>query len=157
MAMETKAVLNDETIKKLQRLIRANIDSYDGLNEAADVIGDQAVANLFRDLAAERFAMTKELQIYVERNGEEAEYDGSFAARIHRVWLDIRAKLSDGDSFIILIEAERGEDHIKHAYENVLKETAGSAMNDVLQSQYVRVKAGHDRIRDLRDSYESRD
>ena len=61
--------------------------------------------------------------------------------------------MNGGDPYVILIEAERGEDHIKEAYEEVLKETAGSAMNDVLTDQYAAVKAGHDKVRDLRDSF----
>lgn len=50
------------------------------------------------------------------------------------------------------IEAERGENHIKEAYEEVLQETADSPMNELLLAQYAKVKAGHDTIRDLRDS-----
>lgn len=68
----------------------------------------------------------------------------------------MRSKLNSGDAYVILIEAERGEDHIKDAYEDVLKETAGSAMNDLLQSQYAKVKAGHDKVRDLRDAYKEK-
>jgi len=156
MALETKSTLNDKTTDKLQKLIRANIDAYDGFREAAEEIDDQGVATLFRDLAAERSAMATELQNHVEWNNEEAEDDGSVAASVHRAWLNVRAKLNGGDAYVILIEAERGEDHIKEAYEDVLKETAGSAMNDVLQAQYVRVKAGHDRVRDLRDAYKNK-
>ena len=48
-------------------------------------------------------------------------------------------------------EAERGEDEIKHRYEEALKAVPGSAVEDVVRSQYERVKAGHDTIRDLRD------
>jgi uncharacterized protein (TIGR02284 family) len=54
---------------------------------------------------------------------------------------------------VVLVEAERGEDQIKRAYEDALVRTAGSAMNDVLTRQYARVKSGHDRIRDLRDHF----
>ncbi len=156
MALETKTTLSDKTVKRLQKLIRANIDSCDGLREAADQVEDQGIANLFRDLANERSQMATELQECVEWNGEEAEDDGSVAAMVHRVWLDVRAALNGGDAHVILIEAERGEDHIKDAYEDVLKDTAGSAMNAVLQAQYVRVKAGHDRVRDLRDAYKNK-
>tara|TARA_R110002072_G_scaffold14013_1_gene58386 strand:+ start:14458 stop:14760 length:303 start_codon:yes stop_codon:yes gene_type:complete len=99
--------------------------------------------------------MAAELQQYVEFNGKEAEDDGSVAAKTHRIWINIRGKLNGGDATVILIEAERGEDHIKDAYEDVLKDTAGSAMNDVLTAQYAKVKAGHDKIRDLRDAYKA--
>ncbi|MFI4877047.1 MAG: PA2169 family four-helix-bundle protein [Blastopirellula sp. JB062] len=156
MSMETKLSLSDTTINKLQKLIRANIDSYDGFRESADQIDDEKVAALFRQMAADRSTLAAELQDYVTWNDEEAAEDGSYAAAIHRTWIDIRGMISGGDAYAILAEAERGEDKIKSAYEDVLKETAGSAMNDILQKQYAQVKAGHDRVRDLRDAYKAK-
>lgn len=153
MTLETKFDLNEETIDKLQTLIQANIDAFDGFREAAKEIEITAIAELFRQLAAERSQLASELQNYVEWNGEAPEKEGSFAASVHRAWIDLRSKLSGGDAYAILSEAERGEDHIKEAYEDALKSTAGSAMNDVLQEQYAIVKAGHDQVRDLRDAY----
>ncbi|MBB3206790.1 uncharacterized protein (TIGR02284 family) [Rhodopirellula rubra] len=153
MSLETKTDLNETTINKLQKLIRANIDSYNGFHESAEELNDEALASLFRSIGDERSAMATELQQHVAFNGEEAEDDGSVAAKTHRIWINIRGKLNGGDPHVILIEAERGEDHIKEAYEEALKETAGSAMNDVLSAQYAKVKAGHDKIRDLRDAY----
>lgn len=156
MSLETKSTLTDETIQKLQKLIRANIDSYNGFHESAEELDDAKLSRLFKQIGDERSAMASELQRYVEFNGEEAEDDGSVAAKTHRIWINIRGKLNGGDPYVILIEAERGEDHIKEAYEEVLTETAGSAMNDVLSQQYTKVKAGHDKIRDLRDSYKNK-
>lgn len=153
MSLETKTDLNDSTIQKLQKLIRANIDSYNGFHESAEEMDNTQLSMLFRELGDQRSAMASELQKFVEFNGEEAEDDGSVAAKTHRIWINIRAKLNGGDPYVILIEAERGEDHIKAAYEDVLKETAGSAMNDVLTDHYRVVKAGHDKVRDLRDSF----
>ncbi|SMP41070.1 conserved hypothetical protein [Neorhodopirellula lusitana] len=153
MSLETKTDLNTETITKLQKLIRANIDSYNGFHESAEELDDVKLSTLFRAIGDERSAMASELQQFVEFNGKDAEDDGSVAAKTHRIWINIRAKLNGGDPYVVLIEAERGEDHIKEAYEEVLKETAGSAMNDVLSAQYAKVKAGHDKVRDLRDAY----
>ncbi|TWU58265.1 PA2169 family four-helix-bundle protein [Rubripirellula reticaptiva] len=155
MSLETKTNLNETTVNKLQELIRANIDSYNGFHESAEEIDDSKLTALFKQLGDERSAMASELQKFVEFNGKEAEDDGSVAAKTHRIWINIRAKINGGDPYVILIEAERGEDHIKEAYEEVLKETAGSAMNDVLTAQYVKVKAGHDKVRDLRDAYKN--
>ena len=155
MSLETKIDLNETTLEKLQKLIRANIDSYNGFHESAEELKDERLATLFRSIGDERSAMAAELQQYVEFNGKAAEDDGSVAAKTHRIWINIRGKLNGGDATVILIEAERGEDHIKEAYEDVLKDTAGSAMNDVLTAQYAKVKAGHDKIRDLRDAYKA--
>lgn len=157
MALETKHDLNDSTVEKLQKLIQCNVDSSDGFREAAEEISDSRVAGLFREMASQRSNLADQLKTYVEWNGERAEDDGSFAASVHRAWIDVRGKLNGGDPRVILIEAERGEDYIKEAYEDVLKETAGSAMNDILQSQYATVKRGHDQIRDLRDEYKNKD
>jgi len=156
MSLETKHDLNESTVSKLQELIRLNIDSYDGFHSSADDLKDPQLATLFREIAQERSHLATELQEYVEWNGEAAVEDGSYLAAFHRTWIDLRSKLSGGDSYAVLAEAERGEDHIKHAYEDVLKSTAGSAMNDVLMCQYKTVKLGHDRIRDLRDAYKAR-
>jgi len=60
--------------------------------------------------------------------------------------------LSGGNVHAILSEAERGEDAIKKAYEEVLIETAGSAVNDVLTRQYAIVKAGRPSARYARES-----
>ncbi|TWT91183.1 PA2169 family four-helix-bundle protein [Neorhodopirellula pilleata] len=155
MALETKSNLSDETLTKMQKLIRANIDSYNGFHESAEEIADAKLKTLFKQIGDERSAMATELQTLVEFNGEEAEDDGSVAAKTHRIWINIRSKLNGGDPYVILIEAERGEDHIKAAYEDILKETAGSAVNDVLTAQYAKVKAGHDKVRDLRDAYKA--
>ena len=156
MSLETKTDLNDTTIEKLQKLIRANIDSYNGFHESAEEIDDAKLTALFKELGDQRSAMASELQKHLEFNGKEAEDDGSVAAKTHRIWINIRSKINGGDPYVILIEAERGEDHIKEAYEEVLKETAGSAMNDLLTDQYAVVKAGHDKVRDLRDAYKNK-
>lgn len=153
MNLETKQQLSDETVAKLQDLIRINIDSQKGFEAAADVIDNDSIATLLRDLGCERAAHAQELRSYVQWNDEEPVKDGSYAASLHRLWMDARAKLSGGDPHVVLCEAEKGEDQIKQAYEDALQETAGSALNSVLTAQYAAVKRAHDRVRDLRDGF----
>jgi uncharacterized protein (TIGR02284 family) len=156
MGTQTDLNLDPETVAKLQELIRANIDSYDGFHEASEEIEDKAISRLFRDIANDRSLMASELQQYVDWNGEEAAKEGSLAGSIYQAWVSIRNKISGGDAYTILSEAERGEDRIKDAYEDVLKSTSESAIHNVLMSQYSNIKAGHDRVRDLRDAYKPR-
>lgn len=153
MGLETKTNLEQSTIDKLQQLIRINIDSEQGFDDAAKQIEDSNISALFTELAGQRRQQATELQDYVQWNGEKPRDEGSYAAAFHRTWIDIKSMLTGGDAHSILAEAERGEDQIKSAYEDALQETAGSAMNDVLSRQYKVVKAGHDRIRELRDHY----
>lgn len=153
MKIETKTNLDESTLESIQDLIRINIDSARGFEEASEQIADDTLTTVFKKLAEERIQNAKQLEHYVTVNGEHTAVDGSYLAKFHRVWLEFRAKLNGGDAHVILSEAERGEDFIKLAYEETLKQTAGSAMNDVLTEQYANVKRGHDRIRDLRDSF----
>ena len=153
MNTESKLNLDEQTLSKLQELIRINLDSEKGFDQAAKQIEDQGIADLFTELAGQRSQYATELQEYVEWNGETPRDEGSYAAALHRTWLNVRSKLNGGDTHAVLSEAERGEDQIKEAYEDALRTTTGSAMNDVLTRQYAAIKQGHDRVRDLRDRF----
>ena len=151
--METKTNLNSVTLKKLQQLVQINLDSEKGFEEASHEIDNQSIATMFVELGRQRRDNAVELQKLISWNEEESVEDGSYLASLHRAWLGLRGMLSGGNAHAILSEAERGEDAIKKAYEEVLIATAGSAVNDVLTRQYAIVKAGHDRVRDMRANY----
>lgn len=144
--MESKEELHDSTLEAVQRLIQANLDSADGFDEAVRRIDHIQVASLLSELEAERRRFASTLQRYVGNNGERPCREGTWWGTLQRSWLDFRSTLSDGDPRVILAEAVRSESHLKETYEAVLRETAGSAMNDVLSRQYVAINAGHDRI-----------
>ena len=153
--METLTDLKEETTEALKDLARVTKDSADGFGEAAEVIEDEGLALLFLEMSKQRRAMSEQLSLYLRLNDEDADVEGSWKAKFHRWWLDLRGKLNGGDAYVVLAEAERGEDEIKATYETLIKETTGNAVNDLLHKQYVDVKRGHDRIRDLRDAYKA--
>jgi uncharacterized protein (TIGR02284 family) len=148
------AGLEDSVVDRLRDLVQVNIDSAEGFRNAAEAIDDKTLASDFRVWAADRTRQADDLARYVEMNDESAPEERSWGAALHQTWLDLRAAVSAGDAHAVLAEAERGEDHIKSMYEEVLKDTAGSGVNDVLQRQYKSVKGVHDRVRDLRDARE---
>lgn len=157
MAMEPKLDLDPATIEAIQDLIQANLDAAGGFKEAAKEIDDSIVSSLFSACSVQRNKHASQLQYYVVRNGERARTEGTWLASLHRVWLDLRAKLSGGDPYVLLCEVERGEDHIKAAYEETLKQTAGNALSGVLVKQYASVKDEHDQMCALRKSYRQKD
>lgn len=150
--MESVSNLNKDSIKGIQDLIEINIDSSKGFTEAADKIESPGIANLFRQCATERKQNANQLKDIVRANNEEPEDSGSASGLMHRWWLEIRGTVTGGNEHSVLAEAERGEDAIKHRYEDTLRHTAGSAVNDLLTKQYTGVKARHDQIRDMRDA-----
>jgi uncharacterized protein (TIGR02284 family) len=145
--------LNSKTAHQLNDLIELNIDSAKGFETAAAGVNDPSLREVFREIGPERRANAEELKGFLTANDEKPSHEGTFAGAAHRWWIDLRTKLSTNDSKVILEEAERGEDAIKHKYEDVLVETAGSPVNDVIQRQYDGVRRGHDRIRDLRNRF----
>ncbi|QDT01426.1 PA2169 family four-helix-bundle protein [Adhaeretor mobilis] len=149
---ETVADLKPEVIENLKKIRQANIDSADGFTEAGKELSDPQLAEKFQKWAQQRRANSTELGNLIATNGEEVCREGSWLAALHRSYISLKTALSSDDKQAVLNEAEAGEDHIKGAYEEVLKETPGSAVNDVLQRQYAEVKAVHDRVRDLRDA-----
>jgi len=149
--METITNLNEDTIKGIQNLISINIDSSKGFTSAAEHIENDQIASYFRDCGKERLRFAHELQVATSINNEEPEDDGSLKGTVHRWWMDIRSTVTGGNEHTVLADAERGEDEIKELYEKTLKDTAGSPLNGVLQSQYALVKKRHDQIRDMRD------
>ncbi len=151
--METRTNLNDETIDKIQRLIQANLDSYKGFKEAANDVKNARLRELFSDIAMSRSRQAASLQTYVSWNNEEPEDDGTIRGDLHRAWLNVRSAINQGKEEVVLIEASRGEDHIKELYEDVLKDIPGNALSDVLHSQYAHVKKDYKRIESLKKAY----
>ena len=72
-------------------------------------------------------------------------------ASAHRLFVNLRTSVTSADNTAVVDEVERGEDHIKHKFEdamndNELSPPAMSAISDV----YVSVRNGHDQMRDLK-------
>ena len=154
MALETRTTLSQATIDSLQDLIQINVDSQKGFTEAAEEVEDVTLESLFRELARQRADQAAELQGLVAGSGAEPQKSGSAAAAVHRAWMDLRTALGGGAS-AILSEAERGEDQIMEEYEEALGSELTGPVRDVLNRHYAAVRTGHDRVRDLRDEYQS--
>ena len=150
---ETTCDLKSDVVDGIQKLHQANIDSAEGFREAANQIKHSDLAEKFRKWSQQRTQQAKELADIVSCNGAEVDSETSWLADLHRAYTDMKTAFTSNDVHAVLAEAERGEDHIKGAYEDVLKETPGTAANDVLQRQYADVKATHDEVRDLRDAH----
>ncbi|WP_419184521.1 PA2169 family four-helix-bundle protein [Botrimarina mediterranea] len=137
----------------MRELRRLCVDSSKGFEECAELTDSAGLKSLFIAIADERRGLDAELERQIEWNEGHEEEDGSYLAAMHRAWIKVRDAMSGKhDDAYILSEAERGEDAIKEAYEDALKETTGSPIHSLLADQYLQVKDAHDRVRDLRDA-----
>lgn len=146
-------MLSDDAVERLKDLVRINLDSAKGFETTADQVETASVADLMRSLATQRRSFANDLRQQIRFNMEEVGNEGLIRAKVHRWWIGVRGKVQDGDLHAMLSEAEKGEDAIKDLYQDVLKETMGSPVHPLLQSQYESVKQGHDRMRSMRDSF----
>lgn len=152
MTAVNSITINSNTLEQLKELVRINIDSCKGFEQSAETVENENLAALFRGIAVTRLAHANALSRLVDMTDADAPSDGSTLGTAHRWWLAARGALNGGDELVILIEAERGEDAIKAAYENAIDTTSGSRFQPLLLDQYAEVKRNHDRIRDLRDA-----
>ena len=102
----------------------------------------------------ERGRFVDELQHLVRSVGEDVEQSGSAAGTIHRAWIDLKSAISSGSEHAILAECERGEDSAIAEYREAVEHDLPGKIHAVVLQQYVAVQQAHDRVRDLRDSYE---
>ena len=151
MSTRSNTTLDSASAAKLRELAQLSIDSRDGFDYAAERIEDDspAIAQKFRTFSDERAKFAEQLGGLLRSSGEE---DGSWAASIHRTWMNIRDMLAEKpDIYAVVAEAERGEDVIKQAYEDAARDLQGNLLS-LVNEHFASIRATHDAVRDLRDS-----
>ena len=122
------------------------------LAEVIGVLGDYArYREIFLNRADERDEVVMELQAKVRALGVEPATSGTVLAGAHRAFLDIKDALTNSDDKAIIAEIERGEDYIKHKYEEAMRDADLSpACRTGIEQCYSSIKIGHDQMRDLK-------
>ncbi|HWW65801.1 MAG TPA: PA2169 family four-helix-bundle protein [Sphingomonadaceae bacterium] len=142
----------DHDISVLNGLIATTLDSAAGYAEAAKDADNTRYIQLFRTRAEERSSVASKLQSEVVRLGGQPEDEGTTLASMHRMFTNLRNSIAGGDTAVV-DEVERGEDHIKHKFEDALADEDLSTMaRNVVEQAFVSVKSGHDQMRDLKHS-----
>lgn len=152
----TVNTMRGETVEALRELAQAVRDSVVGYCEATDDVESPDLKQLFRQIANDREQIVEELSHYVQLNDADADgvaEDTSFASKLHRAWIDLRAAVTGNDDAQTLTECERGEEHLKNKYEELLPEVAGSPVTDVLNAQYARINGTLKEVRRLKERH----
>ena len=146
---------DDKTISTLNNLIETCKDGQEGFKQAAEGIQRSDVKSVFYELGQQRAKFAGELQGLVREMGGDPETTSSTSGALHRGWINIKSAITGKDDAAILNEAERGEDVAVNAYKKALEENLPANVQTVVQQQSTEVKAGHDKVRGLRDAANS--
>lgn len=133
----------------LNNLIATAKDGEQGFRTAAEGVKDPHLKSLFAQFSRERAEIVCELQDAVVRLGGKPDQTGSVSGSLHRGWMNIRAVVSANDEAAIVTEAERGEDVAKQVFEEALREDLPPEVKTVVERAYAKVKAAHDRVREI--------
>ncbi|MEJ7848972.1 MAG: PA2169 family four-helix-bundle protein [Pyrinomonadaceae bacterium] len=143
---------NDDVISTLNGLIETCKDGQNGFKEAAEGVERSDLKSLFYEFGQQRAQFAGDLQTLVQTLGGDPENSGSFAATLHRGWIDIKSVVTGKDEGAILNECERGEDSAKKMYKEALEQNLPAHVQETVHTQYTSVQAAHDRVKALRDS-----
>ena len=146
MATETK----DTTT--LNSLLGTVVDSIDGFEQAIKSVETSAYKSIFEEVIQDRRGLKGDIESQIRHIGGTPDDEGSMLASAHRVLMKLRDAVSKGD-IAVVDEAERGEDHIKAKFEKAKEDGELSpTVQQFVATAAARVKAGHDKIRDLKHS-----
>lgn len=148
-----------KTIEILNDLILINNDRIEGyeralkeLQESGEHLGLQPLFLRFID-DSRRYKV--ELGTEVEALGKDMETGTSAGGKLHRAWIAVKETFTGHDVHNILEECEFGEDAIKKAYDEALREEMlASYIREVLLEQQDELLEAHDEVKELRDSVE---
>ncbi|MBA3963353.1 MAG: PA2169 family four-helix-bundle protein [Chthoniobacterales bacterium] len=144
---------NKEIISTLNDLIETLKDGQEGFKQSASGVDDTQLKSTFDQLSLQRSKFAGELQAEVVKLGEpDPEDSSSVTGAMHRTWINIKSAVTNRDRHAILAEAERGEDSAVAAYKKALEKDLSAPIKDIVMRQQTEVKAGHDKIRALRDA-----
>ena len=147
-------MFGDNDTTTVNTLIATTLDSVDGYRKAAEEAGSHRLAAAFRERAAERETVVRDLQQLVRAHGGNPEDDGTILAAAHRAFLGLRDMFTSArDDEAIIAEVERGESYLAGKYEAAMKATdLNPDVKAAVSKAYASVKSGHDAMAMLKNA-----
>lgn len=143
-------------VKVTKALMETLRDGEEGFNSATGILADGAHSDLaseFRRFSQQRGDFYKELESMAAEYGDDLDESGTTGGKLHRAWMSMKDSLTGDDPEAVLKTAERAEDHAVSEYEAALEEDISSELRSLVQRQLGEIRAVHDRVETLRDSY----
>jgi uncharacterized protein (TIGR02284 family) len=145
----------EKSIEVLNTLIEINNDRIAGYETASKETEESDLKSLFSGLKQTSEMCSSELISEVVKLGGKPIEGTKTTGKLYRVWMDIKSALTGKDRKTILSSCEFGEDMAVDTYQKVLRDNLSDITSDqqtMLNSQLAKIKAGHDKVKTLRDA-----
>ena len=150
--MTTDAQKSTELKTAVKALINILLDSQKGFADIGEHLKDETLKRYFLAESLKRANFRAELENELHRQGvKDVNETGTTVGTIHRVWGDLKAKVSSGDH-TLLETAEQGEDVAKKGYEEALKAELPLPLHQLIAEQQKHVLMSHDYVKAQRDA-----
>lgn len=134
----------------LNGLLGSMIDEERVLRACAQNVRDATLREVFEAAAARCEEYAGELERKIRYLGGEPLENDSASGFVRRGRPSLTASPAVTDDRAILVECERGEDVVKRAYEDVLKNDLPVDIRIFVARQYKGMRENHDRIQSFR-------
>ncbi|MEP7264537.1 MAG: PA2169 family four-helix-bundle protein [Bacteroidota bacterium] len=145
-----------KNIAALNSLLEINNDRIEGYELAAKETTDTDLKTLFSSMADESRNHRRELISEVISQGGTPAEGTTTSGKVYRAWMDIKAAVTNKDRHAIISSCEGGEDAALNTYRDVMENDPplNSKTLTLVNSQYAKIKASHDKIKAMRDMAE---
>jgi len=141
-------------VDSLNNLIQINNDRIQGYLTASRETEEPDLKSLFSELMQTSQENRRELTEEVTKLGGTPIEGTTVSGKVYRAWMDVKSALTSKDRKAILNSCEFGEDVAVKTYETELEAESlnNSNLADKVRSQHAKIKAEHDKIKELRNA-----
>src|SRR5207248_824093 len=124
-----------KTTEIVKDLIVINNDRYEGYKKAAEETKDFDLKEMFNKFSEQSRGFADELRKLVKDTTEQPKRDETKnTGKLYRVWMDVKAAISNNDRKAVLTSCEFGEDTAKKHYDEAIennKDLEPSALTEI--------------------------
>lgn len=140
---------NTDVVSVLNDLIETSEDGLQGFKTSSEAVENPSVKALFASRLPNIQRGLAELKAEVRRLGGDPDKSGTAAGAMHRGWINLKAAVTGKNEQAIITEAERGEEHAAHVYEDALQKDLPPETRAMVERQYRGVIENLERVRAL--------